>query len=301
MHRRRSGPLIAGLLATVLATLVAPRAATAAEAAYVGTHVWRMEDADFGGFSGLEMSEDGSRFWVLSDRGTLRWGAVERDRIGRIHAMDVVGKARLKSSKDEPLQAGYLGDAEGLAIGTDGRIWISFEGLNRVALYTSPDSPATLIDRPEAFDNFARNLGLEPLAVTADGTLLTLPEGWQEGTGNHPIFRYRNGRWDQPFSLPRSGRWAPVGADVGPDGRLYLLERDFQGVLGFANRVRRFVIADDGLSEGEVLLTTTLGQYDNLESIAVWQDAQGIRLTMVSDDNFMFFQRTELVEYRVRE
>ena len=35
--------------------------------------------------------------------------------------------------------------------------------------------------------------------------------------------------------------------------------------------------------------------------IAVWEDGQGIRITMISDDNFLFLQRTELVEYRIRD
>lgn len=40
--------------------------------------------------------------------------------------------------------------------------------------------------------------------------------------------------------------------------------------------------------------------HDNLEGISVWQDPDGrIRLTMISDDNFMVFQRTEIVEYAV--
>jgi len=65
--------------------------------------------------------------------------------------------------------------------------------------------------------------------------------------------------------------------------------------------VRRFALSDSALGPPEVLLETTPLQYDNLEGIAVWQDAQGIRLTMISDDNFLFVQRTEVVEYRVRD
>ena len=50
-----------------------------------------------------------------------------------------------------------------------------------------------------------------------------------------------------------------------------------------------------------MLLESRPLQYDNLEGISVWQDAQGIRLTLISDDNFGLLQRTELVEYRVTE
>jgi hypothetical protein len=43
-------------------------------------------------------------------------------------------------------------------------------------------------------------------------------------------------------------------------------------------------------------------RHGNLEGLAVWQDALGtIRLTMLSDDNFNSFQRSEFVEYRVAD
>ena len=56
----------------------------------------------------------------------------------------------------------------------------------------------------------------------------------------------------------------------------------------------------EGPKDEEILLTTRPLQYDNLEGISVWDDGQGIRLTMISDDNFLIVQRTELVEYRLR-
>ena len=87
---------------------------------------------------------------------------------------------------------------------------------------------------------------------------------------------------------------------IGPDGKLYVLERDFRGLRGFASRVRRYAMEDDKIGPPEHILTTSLMQFDNLEGIAVWADGQGIRITMISDDNFLFVQRTELVEYRVR-
>ena len=91
-----------------------------------------------------------------------------------------------------------------------------------------------------------------------------------------------------------------AGADTGPDGRLYVLEREFAKWRGFATRVRSFAYGADGLTDEQLVLQTPIGQHDNLEGLAVWQDDTGaIRLTMVSDDNFFVFQRTEFVEYRL--
>ena len=85
-----------------------------------------------------------------------------------------------------------------------------------------------------------------------------------------------------------------------PDGRLYLLERHFSGLF-FQSRVRVFNLENDRIMHEQTLFETPPGRHDNLEGISVWQDGQGrIRLTMISDDNFNFFQRTEIVDYVLR-
>lgn len=268
---------------------------------YLGTHVWREEDEDFGGFSGIELSADGRSYTALSDRATLRWGSIYRDSQGRIARLTTAGRARLHDSKGQPLTGGYLGDSEGIAIDDAGRIFVSFEGLDRVVRYDDPDGPARPLPRAGGFRALALNSGLEALAVTQAGDLLTIPEHWDRGSGRFPVWRYRDEAWSVPFEIPIDPEWAPVGADVGPDSRLYVLERRFRGLRGFASRVRRFALADDTLGPPEPVLETSLLQFDNLEGIAVWQDDQGIRLTMISDDNFFILQRTQLVEYRIRE
>ena len=57
----------------------------------------------------------------------------------------------------------------------------------------------------------------------------------------------------------------------------------------------------DGVQDDEILLETRPLQYDNLEGISVWHDGTDIRVTLISDDNFIFLQRTEIVEYRLRQ
>lgn len=300
--RRLTGAGIAAfLISGSFACAADPAPLPAPQVDYVATYVWSMDDETFGGFSGIEISDDGSRFTALTDRAEIRWGDVERDADGRMLALKPAGQAHLLDIKGKWLKPGWQGDSEGLAIGPDGALWISFEGLTRIARYDSPDSRAKLLPRPAEFRAMQRNSSLEALAIQPDGTLLTLPERSGELTRPFPVWRWRNGIWDQPFSIPRSGDWLAVGADIGPDGRFYLLERNFKGLLGFRSRVRRFDLSDSGFSHETVLLESGPLQYDNLEGISVWQDAGGIRLTMISDDNFGMLQRTELVEYRVTE
>jgi hypothetical protein len=114
------------------------------------------------------------------------------------------------------------------------------------------------------------------------------------------VFRYRSGRWDQPFLICGTPGFLPVGADFGPDGRLYVLERQFRGLGGFASRIRRIVPQGPGIAAEEVLIETAPGASGNLEGLSVWRDAGGtLRLTTVADDNFLFVLGTEVVEFAV--
>lgn len=285
---------------TALAGLAAP--GWAQQVSYVGSYVWREGDEDFGGFSGIEITPDGTGYHALSDRGTLRWGSITRDDQGVIRGLSVTGRARLKDSTGKALRGGWLGDSEGLAIDGQGRIWVSFEGLHRIARYDDPDQPAHRIDSPEAFKAIPRNGGFEALAIAPDGAMIAIVERSGRPDTPSPVWRWQEGEgWTQPWAIPRDGNWLPTGADFGPDGRLYVLDRAFQGLLGFSSRVRRFDWGENGPENGIELLRTSPAQYDNLEGLAVWDDGIGLRLTMISDDNFLFVQRTELVEYRVTE
>jgi len=81
----------------------------------------------------------------------------------------------------------------------------------------------------------------------------------------------------------------------------YLLERQFEWLGGFRNRIRRFELDANGFGAGETLLETRFRGYDNLEGISVWKNAEDqIMITMVSDDNFSFFQSTQLVEFAIK-
>ncbi|EAQ08143.1 esterase-like activity of phytase family protein [Yoonia vestfoldensis] len=261
----------------------------------IGSHAWVLDDPRFGGFSAIEVSDDGDSFLALSDRGVFVRGQFARsgDQITGITAGPIVtvsgpgGQALTRAESD----------SEGLAIGADGTIYVSYEWTHGIRSFAAIDAPASDLMTTPAFDGMQTNASLEALAIDRDGALYTIPERSGGATQPFPVFRLRNGIWDQPFSIPRRGAFLVAGADIGPDGRLYVLERDFLGI-GFRSRVRRFDLT--GGNE-QVLLETRLRAHDNLEGISVWQDEQGLRMTLISDDNFRAFQRTEIVEYRLTD
>lgn len=280
--------------------LTANGAGTVPAVEYLGSYTWSVDVEAFGSFSGLELSDDGTRFLTVSDKGRFAEGVLERGATGAVTGVTLRRFAPFAGAGGEPVGR-YEIDAEGLALTPDGRVCMSFEAVHRVWCYDDPALPAEPLPRPDAFARLQNNSSLEGLAAGPDGALYTFPERSGLLTRPFPVYRYRDGGWDVPFALPRHGPFLAVGADIGPDGRFYLLERHLTGIFGFQTRVRSFRLSGDVLADERTLIETAPGLHDNLEGIAVWQDAAGdIRITMISDDNFRSFQRTEFVDYRLR-
>lgn len=287
----RSAPLLAALLiGTALPACGQENALT-----YLQTHVWDGgTDETFGGFSGIEVLPDGLGFIALSDRGRITEGRFIRDADGRITGIEAAPLRPLDNGSGGLLTP-RRSDSEGLALAPDGELFISFEGATRVRTETGPEGVPFALPRPAAFRALNNNASLEALAVGPDGRIYTTPERSGRLDRPFPVYCYDGADWSVAFDLPRTGPFLPVGADIGPDDLLYILERDFTG-LGFRTRIRRVALDGSGL---ETLLET--GGHDNLEGISVWQADDGLRLTMISDDNFNWLQRTEIVEYRLRD
>ncbi len=253
-----------------------------------------------GGLSGLEVTADGIGFYVVSDRGHIAKGSFSRTN-GEITGISVEDLQMLVDDKGKADPAS-TGDAEGLALDASGRVYVSFEQNHRVHFYETWASPAEWPSYTLAWRALAKNKGLEALAVDPAGTLYTIPEGMHEGATQALVYRrHANAKWQQAFTIPVDESFLPVGADIGPDGRFYLLERGLYP-FGFYSRVRRMEITDTGFKEISTVMQSRLGTHGNLEGLSVWRDSTGtIRLTMVSDDNFLPFMRSEIVEYILDE
>lgn len=266
-----------------------------AEATLLSSYTWQMDDPRFGGFSAIEVTADGTGFVAVTDRASVARGTILREN-DAIVGIELKVFRRLLGPTRAPL-ADTFTDSEGLAIGANGKLFVSFEGEHGLRRFDDVESPGTVLATTPAFADLQHNSSLEALAIGDDNALYSLPERSGLATRPFPVYRLHNSRWDIPFHIPRRGPFLVSGADIGPDGMLYVLERDFVGI-GFRNRIRRFAL--DGTGE-ELIIDTGLRTHDNLEGISVWQDAEGLRLTLISDDNFRAFQQTEIVEYRLTD
>ena len=296
MHKRT-------FVALTLAALVSGCASLAqterVPAELLSVFEWRAGDRPAGGISAIEVDDDGLGFLAVTDAATLIEGSFVRTD-GQVTAVNVTRAMRLKAGSDRAVTREEE-DSEGLAIAPDGTVWVSFEGrAPRVWSYPDLTRPAVVPPQLRAFRQLQLNSALEALAIDSEGVVYTLPERSGALDRPFPVYRFTGEDWDQQLSVPRRGDFLPVGADFGPDGKFYLLERRFRGIFGFATRVRRFDVTAAELVNEERVFETRSGVHDNLEGLSVWEDQNGdLRLTMVSDDNNFPLQRTEIVEYRI--
>jgi len=251
------------------------------------------EPAEFGGFSGLEI--DAGRLVAVTDQGWLLDAEIEIGAGGL--ALTNARLSPLRDRRGRALRRKSASDAEALAI-RPGRTMIAFERDHRITDVAADGRLGTAI-RARLFERLRSNSGLEALAALPDGRLLAIAEG-ESGTPS-PVFLIAPDGRIAAATLPSLSRHSVTGADIGPDGRLYLVLRHYSPLLGVSARVRRYDLDARGLpvpgTVAELAAFDRASGIDNMEGIAVWQDGTGrTHLTLISDDNFSVLQRTILVD-----
>lgn len=253
----------------------------------------------FGGISTIETFDNGTRYLASTDKGLMFRGPVLRHETGEIRLMPPRKAWGLLSSRNTRLPW-RLSDTEGMAIAPDGSVFVAFETVARVARYIDTRGPSEIIPRPLGFRDLPNNGGIEALAMDTAGTMYAIPERFSE-RGRIPVFRRVQAEWSDTWHVRATPWLNPVGADVGPDGRLYLLERGLN-FLGFRSRLRRWEITETGLENEEILMDTRRNRFGNLEGLDVWRDEHGaLRALLVEDNNFWPFNKTSVVDIRLPE
>lgn len=282
-------------IALILAWLAAPVAAV--ELTLINRYAW--DTQSIVGLSGIEVTDNGNGFLAIGDRGWWLEGRFRRSG-DRIEGIEITRLDGITGSDGLPVSARRdidWSDSEGLALGSDGTAWISFERWARVWQFEQPFSRARNIKDHPTFYDHADNWQLEAVAIDPEGTVYVFSE--KPLIEGFPIYRLNaGGLWAIDGFLPERDVFAIVGADFDRDGTLYLLERKLVVGLWWQSRIRR-VKLDGTLDEN--IWTSERGEHDNLEGISVWRDAQGLRLTLVSDNNGSEKTPTEFVEFRLTE
>lgn len=275
-----------------------PAAAPAENVFALPPFTWAPGTEGFGGISGLIVTAGGAGFVAVSDRGTLYRGRItRRGGDGAITALDVTETLRPHDTTGHEV-AGFRQDAEGLAPGPAGEILIAFEGLSRLTAFRPPDPVPRPTHPWDQFRELWGNEGFEAVAPLPGGGFIAIAEPAQDG--QYRTWVRQGDGWLPGPPIPGAEGYAASGADLGPDGLLYLLERRHGVVSGFSARVRRMRPTGSGWTGTSLIDLPDDALRANFEGISLWSDGSGgVWMTLVSDDNFRAGTGTVMQEFRL--
>jgi hypothetical protein len=268
---------------------------------------------DFGGISSIRVEPDGQRFLAVTDKGNWLSGRIRYDGAQPAGIADAT-IAPMLGPDGRPITARHWYDSESLA--TDGAT--AYVGIERVHLILKFDRGAGglaargyPIAAPPEVKRLPRNQGLEgmvvaPRGIPLAGTLIAFSERGLDAAGNTRAFLI-GGPTPGLFSVRRHDDGFDItDVAVTPRGDVLLLERRFSLLRGPGMRIRRLpaaAIRPGALVDGVTVMEADAGfQIDNMEGLSVHVGPRGETvLTVVSDDNFSFLQRTLLLQFTLLE
>ncbi len=266
-------------------------------------------DSDFGGISGLIVSDDGARFLAITDASHWLTGELTY-RDGKLASARGVEIAPLLALDGTPL-SGKDGDAEGLAGSLDSDVFVSFErdhriwryGFGKDGLRAKPTKVAT----PPELAQAPINSGLEAIAQLDDGRLLAMTEAFLDSAGNIRGWLLADKKAPISVVLKRRAPFDLTDIRQLPGGDLLTLERRFSKIGGVGFEMRRLPaasLAPGQPMDGEVLADAGMNFIiDNMEGLSVRKTADGKTLVYVaSDDNFNApLQQTLLMMFELKD
>jgi hypothetical protein len=279
---------------------------------YRGGMVLTSTFRQFGGFSGIRVGADGATFLAVSDIGRWWRGRIVYE--GKRPAGIVDAEmAPLLGADGKPLGARRWYDSESLAI-DGGTVYVGIERVDQIVRFDYGRSGLLARGQPIAvppeFKKLPYNKSLEclefvPRPLPLAGTLIVVTERGLDAQGNLLSFLIKGTSFGN-FSVKRSDDFDVSDCALLPGGDLLILERRYSPWRGVAMRIRRLPMASikpGALVDGETLIEADMGyQIDNMEGLSVHRAGDGsLVLTLVSDDNFSFIQRTILLQFTLMQ
>lgn len=269
-----------------------------------------LDDPDFGGLSGLDIADDGSRLVAISDRGWWVTADLTEDERGKLLSIENLTIQPMFDFDGSPLADRAGGDsvrwrdAEDLARTVDGGYYVTFEREHRLWHYDAIDALPFAIELPGEVAALRSNGGIESVALLPDGRPLVLAE---ESQGDEQVidgWLLESGAW-RKLAYQGHADFSVTGMAGLGDGSLIVLERWYMEPVFLSIRLR--LIAPEMLEADEIIDPPVLAAFsnalliDNFEGIAVRPapDGSGYLLYIVSDDNFIITQRTLLYQFHL--
>lgn len=260
---------------------------------------WEMDGdrVEFGGFSALVALDD-ERFLAGSDTGR-KLLFTRPDHEGFSGTLSEIGT-------DDP--AAKLGrDLESLTVDSrSGRVWGGYEFRQSIVRFDPQMTPDTEV-RPVAMREWGDNSGPEALVRLADGRFLVIEERAERRGGTaHEALRFAGDPVmdvaPEALLVRFPAAYRPSDATPLVDGRALLLLRRVDWGLPPVFETALAEIDIDRPARGGTIVARMLAEFgnaipqDNYEGLALTRDPDGTHVWMISDDNFMGFQRTLLLK-----
>lgn len=263
----------------------------------------------FGGFSGLWRSANGADLVAITDNGFWLTAKVRYDG-RRLAGLEQAELAPILGTSGRPLHRSRYYDTESLCI-ADGIAYLGVERTHDVLRFDWASegvmARARLVPVPREVKKLPNNRGLEAIGVVPAGqplagAIVAIAE--RSGSDDEPTLGViLNGRQPGLFKVARHDGFDITDLAFLPDGDLLLLERWYRPLRGVGMRIRRIAgagLKPGALLDGPYLIEADLGQeIDNMEGLAVHQEQGRTILTLISDDNFSFLQRTVMLEFEM--
>lgn len=267
----------------------------------------------FGGLSGLWRSADGRSIVALTDN--AQWlTALVATANGRLSGLADVVMAPILGADGRPLRHTRAYDTEALAI-ANGVAYVGIERVHEVRRFDWARDGIRAKGQPVAVPPEAKRLpsnksleaiGVAPPKHPLAGAVIAIAEQARPGESTPTRGFILTGPRKGAFDVARSDEYDITDLAFLPSGEMLLLERRFSILRGPAARIRRIgadAIAPGATVDGPAIFEADAGyQIDNMEGIALHQDASGTTIvTLVSDDNFSPLQRTLMLEFALSD
>ena len=262
----------------------------------------------FGGFSGLARLNGGRDLVSVTDRGYWLTARVAYSD-GKLSGLEGGEMAAILGASGRPLARSGLFDVESLCI-HEGVAHIGIERKHEIARFDwardGIEARARAVLVPPEIKRLPSNRGLEALGVMPAGPLKGALVAIAERSGKadeSTLGAILGGPQPGLFKLARHDGYDITDLAFLPSGDMLVLERWYQPLRGVGMRMRRIAgrdIRPGALVDGPHLIEADMGfEIDNMEGLSVHQEQGRTILTLISDDNFSFLQRTLLLEFEL--
>jgi hypothetical protein len=254
------------------------------------------DDRRIGAISALAV-EPGGTFLALTDHATLL-------RFAPPQAGGGAGQVAIHPLQHGPgnLAEKIHRDSESLAL-ANGQMWVGYENSNQVWRYAARDFAATAKAAPAALRKWQLNRGTEAMLRFPDGRFLLVSEDEDDKGISAAILFLGDpaepGTRAVPLTIDPPPGQRVTDAALLPDGRLLFLTRGIGLWSGWTARLLVGALPAQGsaIATQEVAAFESPLTRDNLEGLAIAQEAGRTIVWIASDDNLLALQRTLLLKF----